>query len=66
MPAERLRNAAIGAVLLQKYCPGGDRCAVLEGGCGEGAVTDFLSPAQVWQPRTPLPRHPLTHTPQPL
>ena len=53
-------------MLLQKYCPGGDRCAVLEGGCGEGAVTDFLTPAQVWQPRTPLPRRPLTHTPQPL
>lgn len=54
VPAERLRNAAIGAVLIQKYAPVPSNCTaaeicrvhILEVGCGEGAVTDFLTPDQ--------------------
>lgn len=44
--AERLRNAAIGAVLVQKYCRPVENCTILEVGCGEGAVVDFLTPSQ--------------------
>ena len=54
VPAERLRNAAIGAVLVRKYAPVSSNCTaaeicrvhILEVGCGEGAVTDFLTPEQ--------------------
>ena len=46
VPVERSRIAVIGGVLVQMYAPFANS-SVLEIGCGEGAVADFLTPAQV-------------------
>jgi 2-polyprenyl-3-methyl-5-hydroxy-6-metoxy-1,4-benzoquinol methylase len=46
VPVERSRIAVIGGVLIQMYAPVAN-ATVLEVGCGEGAVSDFLTPAQV-------------------
>jgi 2-polyprenyl-3-methyl-5-hydroxy-6-metoxy-1,4-benzoquinol methylase len=45
VPVERSRIAVIGGVLIQLYAPYAN-ATVLEVGCGEGAVTEFLTPAQ--------------------
>jgi len=45
VPVERSRIAVIGGVLVQLYAPQAN-ATILEVGCGEGAVTDFLSPVQ--------------------
>jgi 2-polyprenyl-3-methyl-5-hydroxy-6-metoxy-1,4-benzoquinol methylase len=45
VPVERSRIAVIGGVLVQLYAPSANS-TVLEIGCGEGAVTDFLTPPQ--------------------
>ena len=51
VPVERSRIAVIGGVLVQLYALAGNstsayNCTILEVGCGEGAVSDFLTPAQ--------------------
>jgi len=46
VPVERSRIAVIGGVLVQMYAPFANS-TVLEIGCGEGAVADFLTPGQV-------------------
>ena len=51
VPVERSRIAVIGGVLIQLYAvainsTSSYNCTVLEVGCGEGAVSDFLAPAQ--------------------
>lgn len=42
VPVERSRIAVIGGVLVQMYAPNANS-TVLEIGCGEGAVSDFLT-----------------------
>jgi cyclopropane fatty-acyl-phospholipid synthase-like methyltransferase len=44
VPAERARVAVIGALMVQNFAPGNK--SVLDVGCGEGAIADFLTPAQ--------------------
>jgi 2-polyprenyl-3-methyl-5-hydroxy-6-metoxy-1,4-benzoquinol methylase len=44
VPAERARIAVIGSVFIQQY--GNLNASVLDVGCGEGAISDFLTPAQ--------------------
>ena len=46
IPVERSRLAVIGAVLIQVHAPNAN-ATVLEIGCGEGAVSDFLTTSQV-------------------
>ena len=45
VPVERSRIAVIGGVLVQMYAPHANS-TVLEIGCGEGAVSDFLTEIQ--------------------
>ena len=45
VPVERSRIAVIGGVLVQLYAPAANS-TILEVGCGEGAVSDFLTPSQ--------------------
>ena len=45
MAVERSRIAVIGGVLIQLYASNLN-ATILEIGCGEGAVTDFLTPIQ--------------------
>jgi 2-polyprenyl-3-methyl-5-hydroxy-6-metoxy-1,4-benzoquinol methylase len=44
VPAERARVAVIGALMVQRFAPGNG--SVLDIGCGEGAIADFLTPTQ--------------------
>lgn len=46
VPIERSRIAVIGGVHARIYAPTGINSSVLDVGCGEGAIADFLLPEQ--------------------